>query len=111
MTSESFMAPFFSAGARRDCRGFMMVLGIAPWNRSLLSLIGPGAGSPDLGTGSEVHLLAPARVEVQREDPLDGLGAPGSGLDERLESLPQLGEPRIGMFAVPRRRAVDPVED
>src|SRR5438034_10877430 len=65
----------------------------------------------DVGTGSEIHFLAPTRVEIQREDPLDGLGAPGSGLDERIEGLPELAEPRVGVLAVPRRRTVDPIED
>ena len=53
---------------------------------------------------------APGRVVLQREDALDRLGAPGSGLDQGLERLAELAESRVGMFPVSRRPPVDPVE-
>jgi hypothetical protein len=62
-------------------------------------------------TGSDhIQVLAPAGVELEREDPLDRLGASGPGHDERLQRLAELAQPGVGMLAVPRGGAVDPVE-
>ena len=54
--------------------------------------------------------LAPIRVVIEREEPLDGLGAAGAGLEQGLDRLPQLGEAPVGMLAHPAGGAVEPVQ-
>ena len=55
--------------------------------------------------------LAPARIVFERENMLDCFGAARPGLQECLDCLPQLAQPKVGLLAAAVRRPVDPIEN
>jgi hypothetical protein len=59
----------------------------------------------------EVESPAPRRIVIEREDALDGFCAVGPGLEQGFERATNLTETGVGVFAVPRWRAVDPVQN
>jgi hypothetical protein len=58
----------------------------------------------------DIHPLAPGRIVIEREDPLNGLGSARAGLEKRFERLAELAQARVRVFPGPGGRAVNAIE-